>query len=370
MRIGILTINGHYNYGNRLQNFALQTLLQDLVPNICIETVWHTQNNYALHRKLPIFELKNIRRYLFNRHGYRDEFNSNLWMHDYIREYNIKKFSDRYLNIKYDYCVKKDLNDRYDYFIVGSDQVWNPQWLNSNDVFLEFASPNKRIAYAASVGVSEIPKGKEAFFKKGFDGMAHISVREHAGAEIINELTGKQVPVVLDPTLTLTGEQWAEIIQRPAWYKDEKYIMVFFLSKLPDLVRTEIERIAKENDLEIIDLMDKSKIDYYTSSPEEFLYLIKNASLVYTDSFHCTVFSILYKTAFVNCSRENMGMNMDSRMDTLLGMFGFENRKAEKSKGYTIHNPLDMNWKDVEKVLEPERLKARKYLLNALGLNS
>lgn len=370
MRIGILTLNGHYNYGNRLQNFALQTLLQDLVPESCIETVWYTHDNYGLHKKLPIYELKNLRRYLFNRHGYRDEFNSNLWMYDYIREYNIKKFSDRYLNIKYDYCVKKDLNDRYDYFVVGSDQVWNPHWVNSDDVFLEFASSNKRIAYAASIGVSEIPKGKEAFFKKGFDGMAHISVREHAGAEIIKELTGKEVSVVLDPTLTLTGEQWSEIIQRPAWYKDEEYIMVFFLSKLPDLVRIEIERIAKENDLKIIDLMDKSKIDYYTSSPEEFLYLIKHASLVYTDSFHCTVFSILFKTAFVNCSRENMGMNMDSRMDTLLGMFGFENRKAEKSKGYAISNPLEMNWGDVEKVLEPERVKARNYLLNALGLIS
>lgn len=368
MKIGILTLNGFKNYGNRLQNYALQTYLESLSDDISVDTIFYTKNNYAVQQN--IFSFKNIEKYILNRADFRTKVNKGLIYIDVIREFNIKKFSDKYINTIYDYTIKKDLNNKYAYFIVGSDQVWNPRWVNSGDVFLEFASPHKRIAYAASLGVSEIPKDKEAFFKKGLEGMAHISVREHAGAEIVKQLTGKEVPVLLDPTLTLTGEQWTEIIQRPAWYRDEKYILVFFLSKLPDLARAEVERISKENGFKIIDLMNESKIDYYTSSPEEFLYLIKNASLVYTDSFHCTVFSILFKTAFVNCSRENMGMNMDSRMDTLLGVFGFENRKAEKSRGYVIENPLEMDWVDVEKVLEPEREKARRYLLNALGLNA
>lgn len=134
-RIGILTLNGHYNYGNRLQNFALQTFLQNLLPTNSVETVWYTYDNYALNKRLSLFKPKNLRRYLFNRHEYRDKFDSNIWMNSYIREYNIKKFSDRYLNIAYDYCIKDDLNDRYDFFIVGSDQVWNPHWVNSSDVF-------------------------------------------------------------------------------------------------------------------------------------------------------------------------------------------------------------------------------------------
>ena len=191
------------------------------------------------------------------------------------------------------------MNDRYDFFIVGSDQVWNPHWVNSSDVFLEFANSDKRIAYSASFGIGELPKDKEAGFKKGLEGMKHISVRENAGAEIVKKLTGREVPVLLDPTLTLTKDQWDKIVSRPAWYRDEKYILVFFLSKLPELARVEIERIAKENNFKIVELMDETNIDYYTSTPEEFLYLIKNAGLVYTDSFHCTVFSILFNTAFV-----------------------------------------------------------------------
>ena len=81
------------------------------------------------------------------------------------------------------------MNDRYDFFIVGSDQVWNPHWVNSSDVFLEFANSDKRIAYSASFGIGELPKDKEAGFKKGLEGMKHISVRENAGAEIVKKLT-------------------------------------------------------------------------------------------------------------------------------------------------------------------------------------
>ena len=198
--------------------------------------------------------------------------------------------------------------------------------------------------------------------------MKHISVREHAGAEIVKKLTGREVPVLLDPTLTLTKNQWNKIVSRPAWYKDEKYFLVFFLSMLPELVRNEIEHIAKENNLKIVDLMDEANIDYYTSTPEELLNLIKNAEVVYTDSFHCTVFSILFNTAFVNCSRENMGMNMDSRMDTLLGLFNLQHRKTDKRKNYIVENPLELKYPDVEAILEPEREKSRKFLLNALGL--
>ena len=90
MRIGILTLNGHYNYGNRLQNYALQTLIESLHNSIEVETVWYTKDNYVVSSKNKMFTLKNIRRYLFNRHGYRYLIDSNAWAGQYIREYNIK----------------------------------------------------------------------------------------------------------------------------------------------------------------------------------------------------------------------------------------------------------------------------------------
>ena len=90
MNIAILTLNGHCNYGNRLQNYALQTFLQDMIAGCDVETVWHTEDNFGINKKMSIYGFDNIRRYLFNRHGYRDKFDSNLWMNSYIREYNIK----------------------------------------------------------------------------------------------------------------------------------------------------------------------------------------------------------------------------------------------------------------------------------------
>lgn len=366
MKIGILTLNGFFNYGNRLQNYALQSYLKSLSSNIQVDTIWYTKNNYALNKN--IFNFKNIRRYILNRHNFRNEVNKGLVYSDIIREFNIKKFSDKYISTIYDYTIKNDLNDRYDYFIVGSDQIWNPKLVDCKNEFLQFADFDKRIAYSASIGITEIPDNIKSNYEKYVKRMKHISVREKAGASIISQITGKNIPVLLDPTLLLTKEQWNQIIQQPVWDDGKKYILVFFLAKLPDLVKEEIKKIAVEKNLKIIDLMDKSAINTYVSSPDEFLWCIKNASLVYTDSFHCTVFSILFNVPFVSCSRENKRMNMDSRIDTLLELFNLKNRKTDKTQGYIIDNPLEIPNIDIEGVLSIERTKARQYLTKALNL--
>lgn len=200
--------------------------------------------------------------------------------------------------------------------------------------------------------------------------MNYISVREEAGAKIVKALTGKDVPVLVDPTLLLTKEEWSSIITRPVWYKDEKYILLFFLSDVPAKVKNIVDKLAAEKGLKIINLMDKSNIDYYASSPDEFLYLIKNASLVYTDSFHGTVFSIIMRVPFVNCSRENFGMNMDSRIHTLLKLFDLNDRKGLKENNYKIDNPFEIKYVNIEGILDKERERSKKYLQKALNINN
>ena len=133
MRIGIITQNDCFNYGNRLQNYALQTYLQTLDETIDITTIWYTPMKTKIDENK--FSLNNFRKYIFNRHGYRQISDAGILFHQVIREYNIKKFSDRYIQTSYDYCIKTDLNDRCDFFIVGSDQVWNPHWVNNDCVF-------------------------------------------------------------------------------------------------------------------------------------------------------------------------------------------------------------------------------------------
>ena len=305
MRIGIITLNGFFNYGNRLQNYALQEFLKQIVPDAEVNTIWYEKDNFKLNEHIVSF--KNLRRYLFNRHNFRNYIDNNIILYDIIREYNIKHFSDKFINIIFDYKIKKSLKDSYDYFVVGSDQVWNPYWIDKEAEFIQFADKKKRIAYSASFGIERLPEKYLESFKAGLSGMNYISVREEAGAKIVKALTGKDVPVLVDPTLLLTKEEWSSIITRPVWYKDEKYILLFFLSDLPAKVKNIVDELAAENGLKIINLMDKSNIDYYTSSPDEFLYLIKNASLVYTDSFHGTVFSIIFEKPFRCVVNERRG---------------------------------------------------------------
>lgn len=365
LKVGIITLNGYFNYGNRLQNYALQKFLKNINANIYPETVLYEKFNLKLEEKLTRYV--NIRNYILNKNGFREFINSGKYKLDIIREYNFKKFSDKYINSIFDYEVKPDLNNKYDYFIAGSDQIWNPNYTNLKNEFLQFADRNKRIAYAASFGVSEIKTDKIEIVKKGLEGIDYISVREQAGAKIVKDLTGKDVPVLVDPTLLLTAEEWEKVMDRPVWYRDEKYILVYFLSKLPDKTRNDIKNLAEKYKLKIIDLMDRENIDYYCSPPSEFLYLIKNCSLMYTDSFHGTVFSILNKRPFVTCSREG-GMNMDSRIDTLLSMFNLESRKISKENNYEITDPMEIEYPDVEAILDRERRRSKEFLCKALNI--
>ena len=165
MNLAIITLNDNNNYGNRLQNYALQIFLQKYKNNV--DTIWYEEKiNFELNYKI---NLKAIIKFIINKNDYRKKIKK-YYIVDKIRLYNIKKFSDKYINIKYIIKDLDRLDKEYDYFIVGSDQVWNPNFWSkkcdhANIRFLKFASKEKRIAYAASIAIPEIPKDKEQFFK-------------------------------------------------------------------------------------------------------------------------------------------------------------------------------------------------------------
>ena len=365
LKVGIITLNGYFNYGNRLQNYALQKFLKNINANIYPETVLYEKFNLKLEEKLTRYV--NIRNYILNKNGFREFINSGKYKLDIIREYNFKRFNDKYINSCFDYKIKDDLNDRYDYFIAGSDQIWNPYYVNLKNEFLQFADRNKRIAYAASFGVSQIKPDKINEVKKGLEGIDFISVREQAGAKIVKELTGKEVPVFVDPTLLLTAEEWENVMERPTWHRDKKYILTYFLSDIPVKVQNDIIKLSDLYKLKVIDLANNENIDYFCSPPSEFLYLIKKCSLMYTDSFHGTVFSIINKRPFVISSRQSR-VNMDSRIDTLLSMFHLENRKVSEENNYEIANPMEIEYPDVEAILNRERQRSKEFLCKALNI--
>lgn len=372
MKIGILTLNTHNNYGNRLQNYALKKVLLKYAD--VVDTIWFEKNNCLLSKK--IWNAKNIIKYILNWKDIRSYLNK-YYISDCIREYNIKTFSDKYIPIKYDFCIKKSLNEEYDYFIIGSDQVWNPNlWGYSNnekDFFLNFADSNKRIAYAASFGIEKVPSNKEDLFKNGLNNMKAISVREQEGAKIVKELINKDVPVVIDPTMLLTQDEWHNMAKKPNWYNGEKYILTYFLGKSFKYknLNNIILKLSKEKGWKVYNLLDRDSFDMYVSTVEEFIYLIEHAELICADSFHATVFSILMKRPFlvVNCNN-NEKNDMSSRIYTLLSLFKLNDRflTIENDRNLSVENIFKMDYSKIDEILNRERKKAIAYIKTSLNL--
>ena len=351
-KIGILTINDDTNLGNRLQNYAVQETLKKFTDNV--ETI----------------ENKKIKKYQKLR----------TFIGDIIKSVSPKPFHKRYIRfakfnkkiktskiIIYENNVPKDLKDKYDYFITGSDQVWNPNFARLTSIdLLSFANPNQKISFSASFGVNELPEDKKEFTKKNLETFKAISVREDAGKKIVEDLTGrKDVQVLVDPTMLLSIEDWDKVSKKPEQLKTDKYILNYFLGELSEKRKAEIDRIAKEDNCEVINILDKNS-PFYCTGPSEFLYLERHAFLVCTDSFHSSVFAILYNRPFIVFSREDGTVPMNSRIETLINKFNLKNREYN-GKEITKEN-LNHDYTEAYKILEEERKKTIKFLRQALDI--
>lgn len=371
MKVGIITLtSGGFNFGNSLQIYALNKYLRNM--GIEAETIldmrsysWHKGFNWIDYFKSRSF--KGIVALLINYQNVRDSFKNN-----YVRipayvsfNGNIKFSEHNFMN-----TPMNEIDDMYDFFIVGSDQVWNPYFGCLDIGFLDFACKSKRISYAASFGVSEIPSNMSKLYIEGLKNMKYISVREQAGANIVKNLIGKDVPVLIDPTLLLDKEDWMDVAKKPNWYTGEKYILTYFLGEKPAGVNDELQRLSTKYDLKIIDLLDTSKREWYAIGPGEFVYLINHCALMYTDSFHGTVFSILFEVPFVLCERlQKNGKSMTSRIDSLLGLFGLQFRRGTYENNFKIENPMEIKYSNMEDILFFERKRSEEYLKNALKID-
>lgn len=367
LSIGKITIDGNENYGNKLQSYALQQYLRSFADRV--DALWHIDaiKDLPLHKR---WGFKQTKEALLNRNHFRKRYEDNAAGRDLVRAFRIQQFDKQYMQTRYD-CrniLKSQVGEEYDYFVVGSDQVWNPVFLNEADTyFLRFAPPEKRIAFSASFGVSQLPgamKKKIAPYLREFRA---ISVREKRAAEMVEEMTGRAVPVLADPTLLLSKKQWAAVERKPEWYRGGgRYILTYFLGPVPDEIEKAIQRRAEKEKLMIIRLLDSRFFEWYISDPAEFLYLISHAAYVYTDSFHGTVFSILNHVPFTISDRIG-SLPMTSRIDTLLSLFHLEERRAAAIRHYQILNDGPAIW-EIEPILQEERDKASAFLRQAMGV--
>ena len=346
-KVGIFTINDDGNFGNRLQNYAVQEILKKY--NMQVTTIRKNNLIGRIKSKLKT-SIKKV-----------------LPQNKYKRQINFNQFNK---NIKFKYYKKdKDLNkinNKYDYFLTGSDQVWNPNFGRMSDIdFLTFAPNKKRVSFSASFGIEEIPNKLESFYKERLQNFKAISVREDAGKKIIKNLTQREdIEVLIDPTMLLESGEWDKVLKVPKNQPPKKYILNYFLGNISSERKNEIDRIAKENNCEIINILDIND-PYYCSGPSEFLYLEKSAFLICTDSFHSSVFAIIYNRPFIIFEREDKNVNMNSRIETLIRKFNLKDREFK----YKITNEnLNHDYTEAYQILDDERKKSIEFLKKALNV--
>lgn len=358
MKVGIVTLNGNTNFGNRLQNYAVSHVLQKTfkckVDTLVAVPDKPFQNGdyFGWVRNQLIKTLCRI-----------PSFAEKRWDATTIRWVNFHNWSDRYIPTKFLYeqqTLPETLNQRYDVFFVGSDQVWNYRFadVNFNDNFLKFADPKKRVAICASFGVESIPEEVEQEYIDGLGNFEHISVREKVGAKLVDDLIGREVSVLIDPVMMLNRNEWLSVAKKPRVDISKPYILKYYLGK--EAMDSSVDAWAKENGYEIYQLLDENDPRIYSAGPGEFISLIANAALVVTDSFHCVAFSTIFKKPFIVYTRSYM----NARIDTLLETFDLQDRWGHS---LTPDHYLDCNHSRTDEIIRTEQEKAFKYIKNALG---
>lgn len=297
---------------------------------------------------------------------------------NFFREFAETRF--RYVNTeRVNWFPLKENPPQADIYLCGSDQIWNPFFKGGkNDLgyFLDFAPLDKpRIAYAPSLGCAELPPPAKTNFAELISKFKAVSVREAAGKAIIKQETGLDVPVVADPTLLFTAEDWAAV-EKKVEGLPQNYILCYRFSDNPE-TKANIDTISKTLGLPVVTLplsvpalRDKGYQKVFCAGPAEFVWLIHHASFVCTDSFHATVFSLLFHRPFSVFLRENFrnqSGNMNSRIDNLLSIAELESRIVRgEIDGEALSSLNDVSFEAFEANIKHLREFSLNWLENAL----
>lgn len=319
----LVTLQGD-NIGNRLQNYALQKVIEKYGYEV-YTPVYYTTEFDTLKKRMVLFIKAKLGKMGWPR--YRNDY------YRMKRRAKYQKFNRSYITNSFRMSYKKAFSsnwEKYDLALTGSDQVWHRWTQNTYELryfYLEFMPSEKRLCYAPSFGFDEFPsQDKKAHFE-GLNGIKEISIREKSGVGLIKELTGKNAKWVLDPTLLLDRSEWQSIETPSPMYNGKKYLLMYFLGSKDDGDIEAINYFAEKNNLEIIDALDRQSMYSMLTTPDEFIWLVEHASYVCTDSFHGTVFSIIFEKKFMSFRRKERNMDkMFNRIETVLELFGLGER--------------------------------------------
>lgn len=372
------------NYGGMLQGYATIKLLQDRGFDVeliryekkrdiklvisSIPRLWNPILRYEKSLQLS----KKINGY------FHPEFRRN----ESRRRMMFREFEEQYFAPKerkyYGYDALKKGAENYEVIVTGSDQIWSPSGLESNFYNLMFAPDEKRkVSLASSFGVSKIPANQIERTREYLQRIPHISMRENRGSEIVEELTGRTVPVILDPVFMLSAEEWS-LLAGADECCEEKYLFAYLLGT-DSAYRERITAFARDRNLKIVTLRhanqyvkaDETFGDYcfFDVGPCEFLSLTKNASIICTDSYHGSIFSLILHKEFIVFDRysDDDVYSKNSRIDTFCENFKLKDRRYKRNRELRdmIKTPID--YERVDSVMKRKRDEFNQYLDSALS---
>lgn len=383
--LGVCINYFHENYGGMLQAFSTVSILEK--RNIDYELIRYTKNRSTVEKIKSLPRLMN--RILLNdkyekflkKRGKKKhpEFAENdairLKAFEEFRVSHFKKFSQEYVG--YENLCNGASN--YKAVLTGSDQLWSPAGLPTNYYNLMFVPDSvRKISFASSFGVSQIPWYQKGRTKQFLDRIEFISMREERGAEIVDELTGNKPPVVLDPVLMFNKDEWEKLI--PVQKEiDEPYIFAYFLGNNPDY-RNVVKDIAKKNGYKVVTMRHLDQyvesdeefgdIALYDVAPDRFLNLLRGAAVVCTDSFHGSCFSILHEKPFIVFNRysDESKHSKNSRIDTLCNNLGLTNRRYVGGEKVDEQLNESIDYNEINVRLEKLRKDTNEYLDKAFEI--
>lgn len=353
MKVGIVTFHHALNYGAVLQTYALQQYLNSLGID---SDVIDYRSPYIEHFYKPIKAnpIKNskmfIREILYYSSNKKKRMRFDSFLKNYIKLSKTVR-SQRDL---------RQINSEYDFFIAGSDQVWNLKWSGLDKIyFLDFADIHKKYSYAASFGFEKIPDGQNQVYQQLLSEFQAISVRENTGKEIIKNLLGKEAEVSVDPTCLISKSKWEEICIYP---NEDEYVLVYMLDHSDDLISF-AKKIAKERNTKIIYISDALRKEYYFDyrgflSPTEFIGLFANAGYVITNSFHGLMFSVIFEKEFCIQYQKKAGAP-NSRLIDFIHDYHLENRLLEN---LSVEEKIDYIF--VKKIMQKKVEQSKKYIFS------
>ncbi|WP_170930567.1 polysaccharide pyruvyl transferase family protein [Fibrobacter sp. UWB1] len=345
-KIGVLTLV-FQNYGTRLQSFALAKVLNRIslgkykIEVINLEPTWidcHLNYVQTIKKIFRSYGLNGFV-YLFNYLRWRYELKKINAVNHSEEEQKRSQLFDYLISLipyttqKYT-CndVRNGVLEEYDAIVVGSDQVWNGVKVRNQDVFGLKSYTNKKLSYAASFGITSFSNEMFDEYKKIVNSFDCLLMREREGVDICNSMGRDDAEFVLDPTLLLDEVEYESLIQRGEMNIRGEFIFVYSLNSSYKIFN-QAYKLAKKNGCKMVVLKRsfcppdikkyKGAEELYAVSPEGFLWLIKHAKCVVTNSYHALLFSINFKKSFYlyldNCDEEN------SRMLTIVRMLNLEN---------------------------------------------